>query len=109
MHSQAVDMTITKMVLEPEARLLLGAAISNSNASECVSVHSLDADVGLLAARYKFAPPPDKARSPSRMMQQVCTCGVVWCAGRVFGCLAASNGGVWGLRSQPWTHSQPCK
>jgi hypothetical protein len=71
MHSQAVDVTITRMVLEPATRLLLGAAVLSSDASECVSVHSLDADAGLLAARFKFAPPPDRAKATTRRMQQV--------------------------------------
>jgi hypothetical protein len=46
MHSQAVDLTCTKLVLEPSTKLMFGASLTTSDASECVSVHSLDAEVG---------------------------------------------------------------
>lgn len=45
MHSQAVDLTCTKLVLEPSTKLMFGASLATSDASECVSVHSLDAEV----------------------------------------------------------------
>lgn len=45
MHSQAVDFTSTKLVLEPATKLLFGASMATSDASECVSVHSLDIEV----------------------------------------------------------------
>jgi hypothetical protein len=45
MHSQAVDLTCTKLVLEPTTKLMFGASLATSDASECVSVHSLDAEV----------------------------------------------------------------
>jgi hypothetical protein len=45
MHSQAVDFTSTKLVLEPSTKLMYGASLTSSDASECVSVHSLDVEV----------------------------------------------------------------
>jgi hypothetical protein len=45
MHSQAVDFTCTKLVLEPGNKLMFGASLATSDASECVSVHSLDVEV----------------------------------------------------------------
>lgn len=47
MHSQAVDFTSTKLVLEPSTKLMYGASLTSSDASECVSVHSLDVEVSI--------------------------------------------------------------
>lgn len=45
MHSQAVELTATKLVLEPATKLLFGASVERSKETECVSVHSLDVEV----------------------------------------------------------------
>lgn len=72
MHSQAVDFTSTKLVLEPSTKLMYGASIGTGDAAECVSVHSLDPEVGLLAYRYKFGPPMQQHKpAQQRLMQQV--------------------------------------
>ncbi|WIA13470.1 hypothetical protein OEZ85_007049 [Tetradesmus obliquus] len=70
MHSQAVDVACSKLVLEPATKFLFGAA-AHSSKGECISVHSLDAELGLLALRYQFAPPPGRPATSQRLMQQV--------------------------------------
>lgn len=45
MHSQAVDFTCTKLVLEPGNKLMFAASLATADASECVSVHSLGVEV----------------------------------------------------------------
>lgn len=45
MHSQAVDFTSTRLVLEPTTKLMYGASMATGDAAECVSVHSLDPEV----------------------------------------------------------------
>lgn len=45
MHQQAVDIHVTKLVLEPATKLCFGAALGTGTAAECVSVHSLDPEV----------------------------------------------------------------
>lgn len=45
MHSQAVDLTASKLVLEPSTKLLFGASVSSADSTECISVHSMDTDV----------------------------------------------------------------
>lgn len=57
MHSQAVDFTSTKLVLEPSTKLMFGASMAVADASECVTVHSLDPDVSitLLCCRWCFS------------------------------------------------------
>jgi hypothetical protein len=44
MHSQAVDVGCSKLVLEPSTKWLFGASTSAAK-GECISVHSLDAEV----------------------------------------------------------------
>jgi hypothetical protein len=44
MHSQAVDVGCSKLVLEPSTKFLFGAS-THSSKGECISVHSLDAEV----------------------------------------------------------------
>lgn len=57
MHSQAVDFTSMKLVLEPATKLLFGASMATSDASECVSVHSLDIEVRSQALQAPTARP----------------------------------------------------
>jgi hypothetical protein len=51
MHSQAVDIGCSKLVLEPSTKWLFGASLHPSK-GECISVHSLDAEVRQGAALW---------------------------------------------------------
>ncbi|KAF8060010.1 hypothetical protein HT031_004948 [Scenedesmus sp. PABB004] len=72
MHSRAVGVTPSRIVAEPRTQTLFAVGTNLSDGTECVSVHSAEPEM-LLSLRYRFAPPPERARSQQRLMQQVVT------------------------------------
>jgi WD40 repeat protein len=94
MHSQAVDFACTRLVLEPQLRLVLGVSSSTNESPprECVSVYSLDVE-RLLAYAYRFAPAANAPRpqaGSARLIQALVSLHPA--GGALSRCCAASYG-----------------
>jgi hypothetical protein len=68
MHSQMTDFESAALEIEGDARLLLGAGMHVRDAAECISLHSLSADVGFLAQLGRLPLPP----APQQLNTRVC-------------------------------------
>lgn len=73
MHAQEVDLLATQLVAAASAGVMLGASLDTKPGTECVSVHSLSPEAGMLAFKYRFAPPNQRPGGGTRFMSQVCT------------------------------------
>eukprot|EP00198_Chlamydomonas_reinhardtii_P003474 XP_001692810.1 predicted protein [Chlamydomonas reinhardtii] len=55
LHSQETDFISSRLAAEPASRLLFAASAEARSGVEYVTVHSLDAEAGMLAYKYKLA------------------------------------------------------
>ncbi|KAF5828477.1 WD40-repeat-containing domain protein [Dunaliella salina] len=59
MHSQLTDFLSTHLAVEESLSTMFAVSLDTKAASECVSVHSLSADTGILPYKYRIVPPTD--------------------------------------------------
>jgi len=57
MHSQLTDFLSTHLAVEESLSTMFAVSLDTKAASECVSVHSLSADTGILPYKYRIVPP----------------------------------------------------
>ncbi|KAG2423107.1 hypothetical protein HXX76_002331 [Chlamydomonas incerta] len=64
LHSQETEFVSSRLAAEPSSRLLFAASTEARSGAEFVTVHSLDAEAGMLAYKYKLAVTPPNAPKP---------------------------------------------
>ncbi|GLI67658.1 hypothetical protein VaNZ11_011909 [Volvox africanus] len=80
LHSTETDFVATHLAAESSSRVLFASSTDHRTGAECVAVHSLDPEAGMLSLRYKLAvtnpntqrpTPPPGALPPPRMLSKV--------------------------------------
>ncbi|KXZ49128.1 hypothetical protein GPECTOR_23g57 [Gonium pectorale] len=65
LHSQETDFSSSHLAAEPSCQLLFAASADARTGAECVTIHSLNPEAGMLAFKYKLAVVPPNQQRPA--------------------------------------------